>query len=76
MLVLSRKLNEEIVIDGRIRIQVLQVKGKTIRLGISAPDDVKILRGELQPFEVQDSVSNGTATIRESCGPYLVAQAG
>lgn len=53
MLVLSRKVNEEIVIDGRIRVQVLQVKGKTIRLGISAPDDVKVLRGELQPFDIE-----------------------
>jgi carbon storage regulator CsrA len=51
MLVLSRKVNEEVVIDGRIRVQVLQIKGSTIRLGITAPEDVKILRGELRPFE-------------------------
>lgn len=76
MLVLSRKLNEEIVIDGRIRIQVVQVKGKTVRLGISAPDDVKILRGELQPFEVESSVAGGAEMVRETCAPYLVAQAG
>jgi carbon storage regulator len=50
MLVLTRKKNESIVIDGRISIEVLQIKGKTIRLGISAPDDIKILRGELNPF--------------------------
>ena len=55
MLVLSRRVNEAIVIDGRIRVQVLQVKGKTIRIGISAPDDVKILRGELRSFETAES---------------------
>ena len=75
MLVLSRKVNEEIIIDGRIRVQVLQVKGKTIRIGISAPQDVKILRGELQPFEVQESPGNDIATVRETCPPYLMAQA-
>ncbi|MGI9517834.1 MAG: carbon storage regulator, partial [Pirellulaceae bacterium] len=37
MLVLSRKKNESIVINGNIRIEVLQIKGKQIRLGITAP---------------------------------------
>ena len=50
MLVLSRKKNESIVIDGQIKIEVLKVKGNTIRLGISAPKSVKVLRGELAPF--------------------------
>jgi carbon storage regulator CsrA len=75
MLVLSRKVNEEIIIDGRIRVQVLQVKGKTIRIGISAPDDVKILRGELQPFAIEESPASGIAAVREVCPPYLIAQA-
>lgn len=53
MLVLSRKKNETIIIDGRIKVEVLKIKGNTIRLGISAPADVKVLRGELQPFEIE-----------------------
>lgn len=74
MLVLSRKINEEIVIDGRIRVQVLQVKGKTIRIGISAPDDVKILRGELQPFAVPEP--NGESTAKGAdAGRRLMAHA-
>jgi carbon storage regulator len=47
MLVLSRKKNESIVINGDIRIEVLQIKGKQIRLGITAPSSMKVLRGEL-----------------------------
>ncbi len=50
MLVLSRKQNEQVLIDGQITIQVLQIKGNTVRLGISAPRDVKVMRGELKPF--------------------------
>ena len=50
MLVLSRKLNEQVLIDGQITIEVLQIKGNTVRLGITAPRDVKVLRGELKPF--------------------------
>ncbi len=53
MLVLSRKKNETIIIDGRIKIEVLKIKGNTIRLGISAPKDMKVLRGELSPFEIE-----------------------
>lgn len=48
MLVLSRKIDQEIVIDGNIRIRVLKVKGNTIRLGIDAPNEVQISRGELK----------------------------
>jgi carbon storage regulator CsrA len=52
MLVLSRKKNETIVVDNQIEIEVLQIKGNTVRLGIKAPQSVKILRGELQPVLV------------------------
>lgn len=51
MLVLSRKKNETIIIDGHITIEVVQVRGKGVRLGIKAPSDVRILRGELNSFE-------------------------
>jgi carbon storage regulator CsrA len=47
MLVLSRKLGEKVVIGGGITVTVLDVIGGRIRLGIDAPDDVRILRGEL-----------------------------
>ncbi len=47
MLVLSRKLGEEIVIDGGIRITVVDIDRGKIRLGITAPKDVNIWRAEL-----------------------------
>jgi carbon storage regulator CsrA len=47
MLVLSRKVNEEIVIGDQIRITVVRVAGNRIRLGISAPENVTIQRSEL-----------------------------
>lgn len=50
MLVLARKQNETIVIQNEIEIQVLKVQGKTVRLGIKAPKDVRIVRGELDPL--------------------------
>lgn len=50
MLVLSRKVGQELVIDGNIRIVVNRVSGNRVTLGITAPDDVRIVRGELEPM--------------------------
>ena len=62
MLVLSRKKNQTIIIDGNIEIEVLQIKGNSIRLGIKAPRDVRVVRGELKPFGLarddEESVEN------------------
>lgn len=47
MLVLHRKVQEEIILDGGITIKVTQLGDGWVKLGIEAPDDVKILRREL-----------------------------
>jgi len=47
MLVLSRKLNETIVINGNIHITVVGLRGNHVRIGIEAPDSVGIFRQEL-----------------------------
>ncbi len=47
MLVLSRKPGEKIVIGNSIAFIVVQVKGDRVRVGIEAPEQVRILRAEL-----------------------------
>jgi carbon storage regulator len=47
MLVLSRKRNESIIIDGNIRVTFLSNQGNQIRLGIEAPSHIGIYREEL-----------------------------
>ncbi len=47
MLVLTRKQNEKIRIGDSITVTVLRMKGKGVRLGIEAPRDVNVIRGEL-----------------------------
>lgn len=53
MLVLTRKKNESIMIDGGIVIEILQINRDQIRIGVTAPSEVKVLRGELRPFSQQ-----------------------
>lgn len=47
MLVLTRKAGETVVIGGGITLTVLEVRGDGIRIGIDAPRDVEIHRGEV-----------------------------
>lgn len=47
MLVLSRKCNQRIFIGPDVVITVTSIYGNEVRLGIDAPEDVKILREEL-----------------------------
>ncbi|GHO44800.1 carbon storage regulator [Ktedonospora formicarum] len=47
MLVLRRKVGESIVLAGVINISVLAVEGERVKIGISAPPDVSIVREEL-----------------------------
>jgi carbon storage regulator len=47
MLVLSRKLQQAIIINGDIRVTVVSIRGNQVRLGIEAPNSVGIFREEL-----------------------------
>ena len=47
MLVLRRKVGESIVLAGVINISVLAVEGERVKIGISAPPDITIVREEL-----------------------------
>ena len=47
MLVLSRKVNEQIVVDGNITITIVDIRGDKVRLGIEAPLQVPVHRGEV-----------------------------
>jgi carbon storage regulator len=47
MLVLTRNIGQEIIIDGGIRVTITAVKGDRVRIGITAPPDVRVDRAEI-----------------------------
>jgi len=57
MLVLSRKLNEKIVIDGGIVLTVVKIDRNQIRLGIEAPSHVRVLREEIAGTSLRASAA-------------------
>ena len=60
MLVLTRKQKETIQIGDNITVTILRLKGQAVRIGIEAPRDVRVVRGELPP---QTSESPTTSEI-------------
>ncbi len=62
MLVLRRKVGESIVLAGVINVSVLAVEGERVKIGISAPPDVTIVREELLRTAMTDPVSNQSAS--------------
>jgi carbon storage regulator len=63
MLILSRKLGESLVIDGRIHVKVVRVEGDVVKIGIEAPADVPVHRKEVYE-EIQRS--NQQALTRQN----------
>ena len=48
MLVLRRKIEEGILIDGRIIVKILGIDGDSIKIGVDAPRDVPVFRSEVK----------------------------
>jgi carbon storage regulator len=56
MLILTRKLNEEIRLNSEITIKVLGISEGQVKLGITAPEEVKIFRGEIYEKVKQSTI--------------------
>lgn len=57
MLVLTRKVNQSIVIGDGVEVVVLEVRGEQVRIGIKAPRDVAVHRKEIYEQIQEENVS-------------------
>jgi len=75
VLYLTRKVGESIVINENITVQVVEIRGKSIKLGFEFPPEVSVLRQEL--FErIQEenraAIGDGEDALTDLLGPSVV----
>jgi carbon storage regulator len=74
MLILSRKIGESIVIDGRIIVKIVRLDGELVKLGIEAPAEVPVHRQEVY-VEIQksnqDAMTNTKARLPRLAAPVV-----
>ena len=66
MLVLTRKADEEILIGNDIKITLIRVRGNSVRIGIDAPREVRVVRGELESLDTKTEDDTEILSPRES----------
>ena len=67
MLILSRKAGETIVLGDNITITINRVASNRVSLGIAAPADVRITRGELKPLPPGPAAEHEEALVAKAC---------
>jgi carbon storage regulator len=64
MLILSRKLNEKVVIGEDITVSIIEIRGDQIRLGIDAPKKIKVFRQEVfDAIKAENKAASKSASV-------------
>ena len=64
MLILTRRINESLVIGDEVTVTILGVKGNHVRIGVDAPRDVSVHREELAHKDDKTPTSRADKAIR------------
>jgi carbon storage regulator len=68
MLYLTRKVGESVVINDKIEVTIVEVRGRSIKLGFDFPPDVTVLRRELY-----DKIQNENRAAAEATADLLIS---
>lgn len=74
MLVLTRAVDQALVIDGNIIVRIVEVRGAKVRLGIEAPQEVSVHRDEIQAKVEAERVRNDSWTVTLAEGRVILTQ--
>lgn len=66
MLVLTRKIGEQIVIDDNIIVTIVAVEGNKVRVGISAPRSCRVDRAEIHQRRLEEQTDQQGTWVREA----------
>jgi carbon storage regulator CsrA len=66
MLVLTRRIDEEVIIGDDVRVTVVSIHGNTVRLGFTAPRSVRVMRLELQARRAPPAANGRAPTAADS----------
>lgn len=69
MLILSRKIGQSVLVGDNVTVTVLKVHGSSVRIGIEAPNDVRILRAELPERQPDNGEDDSPQDHRKSPQP-------
>lgn len=74
MLVLSRKVGEKIQIGENVVLVINRISGNRVSIGIEAPEDMRIVRGELDDFSIAaDTANEGPELRRHRAGEERIS---
>lgn len=71
MLVLARKVNESIIIGDNVEIMIVEIKGDQVKVGIKAPKDIKVYRGEIYREIQNENIAAASTTLPENLDELL-----
>ena len=64
MLILSRKINEKVIIGDDITVSIIEVRGDQVRIGIDAPKKVKVFRQEVfEAIRDENKAASASGTV-------------
>lgn len=64
MLILSRKKDESIIIDGNIEIKIIEIEDGKVKIGIEAPKNIEIMRKELYKRIQEENLAAVNTTVK------------
>lgn len=75
MLVLTRKISEKMMIGDNIEVTVVRISGNQVRIGVTAPREISVRRGELEEEPAEKIRNKSSVYNREDQANAVIKHA-